>query len=199
MNCEKCGTPIEEGGAFCSNCGAPVPAAEPVAEPVAEVAAEPVAEVTAEPVAEVVAEPVAEVVAEPVAEQPIETVEAVPTNDPGKGLGIAALVLGICSLFFGIICNCTCLGLGSIVSVITAIVGLILGILANKKSAAVGIKNKKAKVGIILSIVGIVFSVVLPILIFVVSAIFGVGANLSMLPRLDNTFASDGVVANPYY
>ena len=33
MYCEKCGTEIEEGQAFCQKCGAPVsPAAEPVKE-----------------------------------------------------------------------------------------------------------------------------------------------------------------------
>jgi hypothetical protein len=70
-----------------------------------------------------------------------------PPVDPGKGLSIAALVLGICGFvvpFGGLVCS---------------IVGLILGLQGKKKSEAVGIQSGIAKAGIILSIIGIALSV----------------------------------------
>lgn len=62
-------------------------------------------------------------------------------NDPGQGLAIAGLIL---AFFF-------------------PLVGLILSIIAKKKSAAVGIKNTLAKVGVILNAVflalGLLFTI----------------------------------------
>lgn len=133
MFCQVCGTENPEGSAFCKGCGsalkiAPAPAAEPVVEPVA---------------------------ATPVTEIPNDTqtnYTPVPTKDPGKGFGIAAMVLGIVGIVVTVVC-CSFSYLGLIFS----IVSIILGIVAKKKSKSVGMKNTMATVGIILSciIIGI--------------------------------------------
>lgn len=68
------------------------------------------------------------------------------TNDKSNGLGIASLILGICSIAI-----CCCYGVGAI----PAIIGLILGILQNKKNA-----NGIATAGIVLGIIGILLNVV---------------------------------------
>ena len=67
------------------------------------------------------------------------------------------MILGIASLVLCVACSCFSLGL---FSGIPAIAGVICGFLANKKSKEVGIKNKKASIGLILSIVAIVLTVV---------------------------------------
>lgn len=68
------------------------------------------------------------------------------TNNNSNGLGIASLILGICSIAI-----CCCYGIGAI----PAIIGLILGILQNKKNA-----NGIATAGIVLGIIGILLNVV---------------------------------------
>lgn len=68
------------------------------------------------------------------------------TNNKSNGLGIASLILGICSIAI-----CCCYGVGAI----PAIIGLILGILQNKKNA-----NGIATAGIVLGIIGILLNVV---------------------------------------
>ena len=68
------------------------------------------------------------------------------TNNNSNGFGIASLILGICSIAI-----CCCYGVGAIL----AIIGLILGILQNKKNA-----NGIATAGIILGIIGILLNAV---------------------------------------
>lgn len=69
-----------------------------------------------------------------------------PLTNNNNGMGIASLILGICSIAI-----CCCYGVGAI----PAIIGLILGILQNKKNA-----NGIATAGIILGIIGILLNVV---------------------------------------
>ena len=72
-----------------------------------------------------------------------------PQKNPGQGLGIASMVLGIVSLiipFLGTAC---------------AIVGLILGVLSKKKSDAVGMPSGMAVAGIVCSIIALAISVLL--------------------------------------
>lgn len=68
------------------------------------------------------------------------------TNNNSNGFGIASLILGICSIAI-----CCCYGVG----VVPAIIGLILGILQNKKNA-----NGIATAGIVLGIIGILLNAV---------------------------------------
>lgn len=68
------------------------------------------------------------------------------TNNNSNSFGIASLILGICSIAI-----CCCYGVGAI----PAIIGLILGILQNKKNA-----NGIATAGIILGIIGILLNAV---------------------------------------
>lgn len=68
------------------------------------------------------------------------------TNNNSNGFGIASLILGICSIAI-----CCCYGVGAI----PAIIGLILGILQNKKNA-----NGIATAGIVLGIIGILLNAV---------------------------------------
>lgn len=69
-----------------------------------------------------------------------------PLTNNSNGFGIASLILGICSIAI-----CCCYGVG----VVPAIIGLILGILQNKKNA-----NGIATAGIVLGIIGILLNVV---------------------------------------
>ena len=68
------------------------------------------------------------------------------TYNNSNGFGIASLILGICSIAI-----CCCYGVGAI----PAIIGLILGILQNKKNA-----NGIATAGIVLGIIGILLNAV---------------------------------------
>lgn len=72
-----------------------------------------------------------------------------PQKDPGHGLAIASLVLGIISLL-----SCCCVYL----SVIVGVVGVVLAIISKNKSNT-GKMETMALAGMILSIVGIVLAV----------------------------------------
>lgn len=84
-------------------------------------------------------------------------------QDPGKGLGIASLICGILSL----------VGFGCLPGVI----GVILGFISKKKSAAVGLEAAKpTKIGIILSIIGIVLGILAAILAIIIIVIIMIAA-----------------------
>ena len=91
------------------------------------------------------------------------------TTDPGKTLGIIALVLGIVSLVLGTVCNCFFGCLGGLVPAAIAIAGIVCGALGMKKSKEAGFSNKLALVGLILSIATFVVAFV----IFIINAILG--------------------------
>ena len=81
-------------------------------------------------------------------------------KDPGKILGIIALILGIVAIALPIIaiptfccCGWILILVAEVISFVCAIAGIILGVLGSKKSAAAGYKNILAKIGMILSIV----------------------------------------------
>ena len=76
---------------------------------------------------------------------------------PGKGLAVAALVLGIVSVALGWILPLPIVG--QIITLILGIVALVLAILAQKKSKEAGIKNGMATAGLVLSIIGIISSI----------------------------------------
>lgn len=69
-------------------------------------------------------------------------------EDPGKGLGIASMVIGIIGL-----CTGWCYGLGTILG----IVGIVLAVISGNKSKEVGLKqNGLALAGLICSIIAVV-------------------------------------------
>lgn len=90
--------------------------------------------------------------------------------DPGKGLGIASLVLGICGLVFSWLCSCFFTCFSGLFPLVLSVVGLILGIVGNNKSKAAGFKNTLATVGLILSIVALAITVLCMFLGFFVFA-----------------------------
>lgn len=72
-----------------------------------------------------------------------------PNNpDPGQGKGVAAMVLGICSIL-----TCSCYG---IVGLVTGIIGLYLA--KQSKECSGGFENGFAKAGRICSLVGVILS-----------------------------------------
>lgn len=115
---------------LCTKCGNPIAADETfcTACGAAAPAAEPVVETTAEPVVQAAA-------------------------NPGKGNGLTALILGIVSLSMSVVCGYLC-----IPSLVTGIIGFILGGKALTASAEAGFENKQAKTGKLLSIIGIAVS-----------------------------------------
>lgn len=161
MFCSKCGTQVQEGAAFCANCGNSL-AAAPVAEPVAEVAA-PVVEAPVEVAAPAVEAPVevATPVAAPVYQEPTyqaptyqEPTYQQPTYQAPTYNAAPAQSVDAGSLMIkGILAIALCW---------TGIAGLILGSMAKKMAVQFMAQNNgqifgKAKVGSILGRIGFGF------------------------------------------
>ena len=70
-------------------------------------------------------------------------------NDPGKGMAIASMVLGIISLVI------------PFAGIATAVVGLILGVIAMKKQKAVGAPTGMALAGMVCSIITLAINIIL--------------------------------------
>ena len=103
--------------------------------------------------------------------------------NPGKGLGIVAMILGIAAFALPLISSpCLCIpylgwlvmGIIDFIAFLCPIAGLLLAIVASKKSKAAGHNNVMAKIGMILSIVYIGIWVVS----FLIGLVFGVLAFL---------------------
>lgn len=83
-------------------------------------------------------------------------------TEPGYSQGIASMILGICSLLF----------FYTGISLISAIVGLVLGISSSKKSKQFNLKNNYSLAGIITSAVSI--SIILFFILIVVFVLVGI-------------------------
>ncbi len=79
--------------------------------------------------------------------------------NPGKGLSIAGMVLGIVSLVLFIIW---------VFAIPCSIIGLVLSIIGKGKSKAAGQPRGMAVAGIILSIIALILALVLPLLAVIV-------------------------------
>ena len=79
--------------------------------------------------------------------------------NPGRGLGIAGMVLGIVALALFCIWY---------VAIPCAIVGLILSIIGKNKSKAANAPTGMASAGIILSIIALIIAVALPLLAVII-------------------------------
>jgi len=93
-------------------------------------------------------------------------------KNPGMGLGIASMVLGIVGLCTGWI----------YVGVLLAIVGLVLGVISKKKSDEVGMPSGMAMAGIVCSIIGLAV------------AIICTACSICIICS-----ATGGMLSNPYY
>ena len=114
----------------------------------------------------------------------VDTVPLDPVEDPGKTLGIVALILGILGLVTSIVCCCLLCGIGTLLGIPLSIAGLILGILAMKKSKEVGLQNTIGMVGMIISIVGLVIGVVMLVLWLLYFILYGGMMGIAMLSEL---------------
>ena len=135
MTCKNCGTELEEGVAFCSNCGAQVPAPQP--EPIPE----PVEVAEAAPVQQEVVDP----------GKTLGTVSMI--------LGIAGLVLSLvtfCCGYAGAIASPLC-----IVGLILSIVAKKKSASAGLKNGAAGIGMILSIVGLVAGVLIGVLSAVL--------------------------------------
>ena len=175
MYCSNCGAQNEENVRFCATCGANLEAADKE-------------QTVAAPVENTVSEPVYEDYAEPAYDNydyAEEAYEEAPAKDPGKGLAITGLILGIVSVALPIL-NCLC-GCVPIISYIvmfiaglapfTAVAGIICSAIAMSKSKKAGCKNALAVVGLILSIVAVVVALI-TLLINILLAIFVGGTSI---------------------
>ena len=166
MICKVCGTEVDAGNA-CAVCGTMAEAAEmEVVETV----------------------------------ETVETVEceceAAPAKNPGKVLGIVALILGILAILLSLMCSCLGCFLGGSLcvsllnpSLLVGIGGLICGIIGSKKSKAAGFKNTLALVGTILSgaAVGIgLISMILDFVMWLLSTVLNIGFNF--IPAFNEGF-----------
>lgn len=191
MICPICGTYLTDDLNFCTQCGAHIEkqaSAEPeysqedVYNPRADVYS-PEATQDGAYYAEPAQEPVYYNEYESQAFEPVETAQdglnpPLPDVDPGKGLGIASMVVSIVGTLL-----CNLFG-------ITPIVGIVLGIVANSKSKKAGFKNGFAIAGISVGAVGTVLSIIACIvflaifLIPLLSMIIGAGAIATMDPYI---------------
>ena len=128
MVCKNCGANNVDGSVFCANCGASLQVEEAQAQ-------------TYTPAPDFGTAP-----------EINPTVEVV---DPGKKMGLISLILGIVSVVLGGICSCSCGCIGGFLPFAAGVAGIILAVLAIKKSKTVGMDNKQAKIGFILSVVGV--------------------------------------------
>lgn len=137
MFCTKCGTQNDDNLNFCASCGAPLKEEQPAPQQPAQ-----------QPVQPTYQQPVQQP-AQPAYQQPGYPVQQPVV--PGKGMGIAGMVLGIiglvlmCFWYLGIPC---------------AIIGLILSGLATSKAKQVGLKNGMATAGIVCSCIALGFNLI---------------------------------------
>lgn len=137
MFCRNCGAACADGAKFCPACGTDL-----------SVAAAPVEPVYQQPVQPVYEQPVYQqpVYQQPVYQQPVYQQPYQAPVVPGKGLGIASMVLGIialvlfCVLYIAIPC---------------AIIGAILGGVAMNKAKQAGVKNGMGVAGLTCSLIAL--------------------------------------------
>ena len=91
---------------------------------------------------------------------PVDYKDTQPNGNGGQGMAIAAMVLGIVSI---VLC---CIWY---ISLLCAIVGIVLGVMHNKK----GVKSGMATAGIVCSIIGIILTIVILVLAAIGLAMFG--------------------------
>lgn len=142
--CPYCGNQNEDSVKFCVNCGASMADVAPASQ-FAPVKEEPVQSGSYE-------QPNTN--SNPYAYAPTAPVQMVDEN-PGKGCGIASLILGI-------------LGVLPPFHFLAGLVGLILGIVGSSKSKKAGKSNGTSVAGIVLSVIALIVAVALTVAIVAV-------------------------------
>lgn len=134
MFCSKCGTQNPDNAAVCQTCGAPMAAAPQQAAP---------------------QQPVYQQAAP---QQPVYQQPAYPQQPtvPGKGMGIAGMVLGIVSLALFCIWY---------LAIPCAIVGAVLGGMSMSKAKAVGMKSGVGVAGVVCSCISLGVTIIYTIII----------------------------------
>ena len=153
MYCESCGSFIQDGESFCSNCGAraPQPIAQPV-QPVQPVYQQPVyQQSTPQPGQPVYQQPVYQQPVQPIYQQPAYQ-QVVVTQLPDNRSRINGAATA--GLVFGIITACLCWL--PVVNLIPAVFGLIFSIVGLSKRNAGG--KGRAIAGLIMSGIGMLIS-----------------------------------------
>lgn len=97
-------------------------------------------------------------------QQPMYPAYPQPVPVPGKGLGVAGMVLGIISLVF------TCCT--EYISIPCAVIGLILSVVGLSKAKKAGMKNGCAVAGIVCTCISLVITTVLLVLAYTVFSDF---------------------------
>ena len=136
MFCPNCGMYHGDDSVFCAGCGARLSGEQSAQQPVYQTPVPP-----------------------PVYQQPYyqPPYHHVPAPDPGKGMGIAGMVLGIISI---VLCC------GWYISAPCGVVGLIFSIIGAVKSRKIGSKNGCAIAGIVCSAIGLVMIMLYALVIF---------------------------------
>lgn len=139
MFCTKCGNNNPDGAFCCTSCGAPLNQPQAPQAPVAP----------AQPVYQAPQAPVQPYPAQPMYNAPVKPVV------PGKGMGVASMVLGIISLAL------FCLWY---LALPCAIIGVILGGMAMSKAKAAGLKNGMAVAGVVCSSIALGIAIIFMII-----------------------------------
>ena len=139
MYCPKCGAVCEDGAKFCPSCGNNMNAA-------------PVQPAYQQPTQPVYQQPVYQQPVQPVYQQPVATPAV-----PGKGLGVASMVLGIVSLAMFCVWY---------LAIPCALVGCILGAVSLNKAKQAGMKNGMGTAGLTCSLIALAILIIIVILGF---------------------------------
>ena len=116
MVCRNCGAQLPENATFCQNCGTATQPAQPQYQPVQP------------------------------QYQPVQPIPVAPVTVPGKGQGVASMVLGIISLVLFCIWY---------IALPCAIISLILGAVGSSNAKKAGMKNGMATAGIVMSCIAL--------------------------------------------
>ena len=76
------------------------------------------------------------------------------SQNPGRGFGIASLVLGLISFSLSFFCPCLGIAIVESIPLICGVIGIILGARGCHASKRAGFENTCAKVGLIVSVAG---------------------------------------------
>lgn len=163
MFCEQCGSHIQDGEAFCTNCGAHAPAAQaapapapapgPVVQPIIQTPAQPVEPVYQQPVYQQ-SLPVQPIYQQPVYQQPAyQAVVITPFERPKpNGFATAGMVLGIvtCALYWTSVFNM----IPGIMAIVFSIAGITKKDCGGKGKCIAGFIT--AGVGMLLGIIALI-------------------------------------------